>query len=101
LAKAREGKSIEITSHRPEVARLVGVARARHSGVARLMATGAAQWAGGKPRGRDPAVPRKDHCGDAAGRSGVILDCDSSALVAEPGTEDVLGMYPPGACACP
>jgi hypothetical protein len=33
------------------VARLVGVAGAEHAGVARLLATGLAQWAGGKPRG--------------------------------------------------
>jgi antitoxin (DNA-binding transcriptional repressor) of toxin-antitoxin stability system len=51
LAEAKEGEPIEITSHRRVVARLVGVAGAEHAGVARLLATGAAEWAGGKPRG--------------------------------------------------
>ena len=51
LAQAGTGEPIEITSHRRVVARLVGVAGAEHAGVARLLATGLAQWAGGKPRG--------------------------------------------------
>jgi prevent-host-death family protein len=51
LSQAGNGELIEITSHRRVVARLSGVARAEHAGVARMLASGAAQWAGGKPAG--------------------------------------------------
>jgi len=49
LAQARAGAILEITSHGKPVARVVGIAPADSSGVARLLARGAAQWSGGKP----------------------------------------------------
>lgn len=51
LAEVREGRTIEISSHRKIVARLSGVVEARHEGVNRLLAEGTAEWAGGKPQG--------------------------------------------------
>ena len=59
LAEVGAGERIEITSHRRVVARLVGVAGAEHAGVARLLATGAAEWAGGKPRGAAVSLPSR------------------------------------------
>ena len=53
LAEARAGVAIALTVHRKVVARIVGVPQAETEGVARLMASGAAQWSGGKPRGAD------------------------------------------------
>lgn len=52
---ARAGEVIEITLHHKPVARIVGIAAANASGMARLLARGAAQWRGGKPALR-PAV---------------------------------------------
>lgn len=49
VARARAGEIIEITSHDKPVARLVGVPPGGPAGVARLLARGAATWAGGKP----------------------------------------------------
>ena len=54
-ARARTGGVIEITSHDTLIARIVGVPRADQSGVTRLLASGAAQWGGGKPA-LQPAV---------------------------------------------
>ena len=51
LAAARRGEEIEVTSHRKVVGRLVGVPDAGSSAVAKLLASGAATWAGGKPTG--------------------------------------------------
>jgi prevent-host-death family protein len=52
LAEARAGRPVEITSHRKVVARVTGVPEGAASGVARLVASGAATWeSGGKPRG--------------------------------------------------
>jgi prevent-host-death family protein len=59
LAKAGAGERIEITSHGRVIARLVGVAGAEHAGVARLLASGAAEWAGGKPRGAAVTLPSR------------------------------------------
>jgi hypothetical protein len=59
LAVARAGGPVEITLHRRVIARLVGVARGEHAGLARLLATGAAQWAGGKPRGAAVTLPSR------------------------------------------
>ena len=50
LSRARAGQGFEVTSHRKIVARIVGVPPA-DSGLARLLASGAATWAGGKPAG--------------------------------------------------
>lgn len=57
VARARAGEVIEITSHDTPVARIVGIPSATSvvpSGIARLLASGAAQWSGGKPNFRPP-----------------------------------------------
>lgn len=54
VAQARAGASFEITLHDRPVARLTGIAPPAPAGVARLVATGAAQWPGGKPTLRPP-----------------------------------------------
>lgn len=51
LAEARAGVPIDLTAHRKVVARVVGVPPVESEGVARLVASGAAQWSGGKPKG--------------------------------------------------
>jgi prevent-host-death family protein len=53
LRRARAGQTIEITSHRKVIARLTGVPPTESDGIARLVASGAAQWGGGKPRGAE------------------------------------------------
>ena len=49
LARARAGEVIEVTSHDRPVARIVGIPDAGETGLRRLVARGAAAWAGGKP----------------------------------------------------
>ncbi len=49
LALARSGEMVEITSHRKPVARIVGIAPSAKTGLARLLAEGAAAWNGSKP----------------------------------------------------
>jgi prevent-host-death family protein len=49
IAQARAGEVIEVTSHDKPVARIVGIPAADPTGVARLLASGAAQWRGGRP----------------------------------------------------
>jgi len=51
VGQAQAGLSIELTSHRKIVARLVGVPVAENTSVARLLAAGVASWQGGKPSG--------------------------------------------------
>jgi prevent-host-death family protein len=51
LGRAQAGQSLEITSHRKVVARIVGVPAPSDQGLVRLVAGGAATWAGGKPAG--------------------------------------------------
>lgn len=51
LGRARAGEPLEVTSHRRVVARIVGVPGEAGDGVARLIASGAATWGGGKPTG--------------------------------------------------
>jgi len=53
LRRARAGQTIEITSHRRVIARVTGVPSTESEGIARLVASGAAQWGGGKPRGAE------------------------------------------------
>jgi antitoxin (DNA-binding transcriptional repressor) of toxin-antitoxin stability system len=53
LAEARAGAAIDLTAHRKVVARVVGVPPAETEGVARLLASGAGQWSGGKPAGAE------------------------------------------------
>ena len=49
VAQARAGRVFDVTLHDKPVARMVGIAAVSSSGVARLIASGAAQWQGGKP----------------------------------------------------
>jgi prevent-host-death family protein len=49
LSIARSGETVEITSHRKPVARIVGIAPSPVSGLGMLVAQGAASWNGGKP----------------------------------------------------
>lgn len=51
VEQAQAGQPIELTSYRKVVARIVGVPPTESSGVARLLATGAGSWKGGKPAG--------------------------------------------------
>lgn len=51
LSQAQAGQSFEITSHRKVVARITGVPATPGNGLTRLLANGAATWAGGKPAG--------------------------------------------------
>ena len=51
VVQAQAGQSIELTSHRKIVARIVGVPAATDGGVSRLLAAGVASWRGGKPMG--------------------------------------------------
>lgn len=45
------GESIELTSHRKVVALITGVPKTTDQGIAKLLASGAASWKGGKPGG--------------------------------------------------
>ena len=49
VARARAGETIVVTSHDKPVARIIGIPSIDSSGVARLVALGAAEWRGGKP----------------------------------------------------
>lgn len=49
LALARSGETVEITSHRKPVARIIGIAPIPETGLARLIAKGAVTWNGSKP----------------------------------------------------
>ncbi len=51
LAQAGARGVIEVTSHRKVVARVTGVPPEAGEGIARLIATGAVSWQGGKPKG--------------------------------------------------
>jgi prevent-host-death family protein len=51
VEKAQAGQSIELTSYRKVVARVVGVPATSSTEVARLLAAGGASWQGGKPVG--------------------------------------------------
>jgi len=55
LAKAREGQTIEITSHRRVIARVIGLPEQpvwakRHPGMWRMVQSGQATWSGEKPK---------------------------------------------------
>ncbi len=53
LTQAGAGQALEITRHGKVVARVVGVPPTATEGLARLLASGAGRWAGGKPAGAD------------------------------------------------
>jgi prevent-host-death family protein len=56
IARVRAGEVFELTLHGRPVARVVGVPAPAPPGFARLVASGAAAWSGGKPRLRPPLV---------------------------------------------
>jgi antitoxin (DNA-binding transcriptional repressor) of toxin-antitoxin stability system len=51
VGQAQSGETIELTSHRKVVARMTGVPKTNQEGIAKLLASGAASWQGGKPAG--------------------------------------------------
>ncbi len=53
VISAQSGQTIELTSHRKVVARLMGVSQTGSEGLTRLLASGSAQWQGGKPAGAE------------------------------------------------
>jgi prevent-host-death family protein len=70
VALARDGAVIEITTHGEPVARMIGVPHASKGGIARLLATGAAQWNGRKPALLDPVVL----CGEGKPLSAIVIE---------------------------
>lgn len=56
LSQAREGMALEITSHRKVVARITGVPESASPVLGALIASGVAQWSGGKPEGAHIAL---------------------------------------------
>ena len=56
LAEARSGKVITVTSHRKEIARIIGVPENHDQGLAQLLAGGDARWRGGKPAGAEVRI---------------------------------------------
>ena len=59
LQQVRSGGTVEISSHRKVIARLTGVPLTTDRGISRLIASGTAEWAGGKPRGA--SIATADH----------------------------------------
>ncbi len=59
MNQAQSGQTFEITSHRKVVARITGVPAASEKGISRLLACGAASWAGGKPAGANLRLAAK------------------------------------------
>ena len=51
LSRLQTGETLCITSHRKPVALVQGVAPTAGDGLSRLLSSGAARWAGGKPKG--------------------------------------------------
>lgn len=74
VARARAGEVIELTSHAKPVARLVGIAAEQPPGIQRLLSTGAAQWAGGKPALRAPLVCPTPTLGGTPSLSDMVLE---------------------------
>lgn len=60
LALAQAGETIEITSHKKPVARIVGIPAAEDAGLARLAAAGGVTLGQGKPALAPPVVLEKD-----------------------------------------
>jgi prevent-host-death family protein len=56
VALARAGEVVEIASHGKLVARLIGMPMKTQTGLAGLLASGAASWSGGKPALRPPVT---------------------------------------------
>lgn len=50
LSRAQRGEVIEVTSHNKPVARIIGIPKQAGEGLRGLIALGALNWSGGKPR---------------------------------------------------
>ena len=59
VSQAQSGQLIELTSHRKVVARLVGAPATDSTGIAGLLAAGAATWQGGKPVGAEISLSKQ------------------------------------------
>jgi prevent-host-death family protein len=70
IALARDGAVIEITTRGKPVARMIGVPDASKGGIARLLATGAAQCNGRKLALLDPVVL----CGEGKPLSAIVME---------------------------
>ena len=62
LARAREGQTVEITSHRKVIARVTGMPEepewaSKYPGLWRLVRSGEATWNGQKPKGANFKLP--------------------------------------------
>ena len=53
IHQVQAGQSIELTSHRKVVARIIGIPPSDNNGISRLLAEGIATWQGGKPAGAE------------------------------------------------
>ena len=69
LAQARQGTTLEITSHRRVVARVTGIPESSTPALGEMIARGAAEWDGRKPLGAHIALSRS---GDSVSR--IVLD---------------------------
>lgn len=69
LAQVRAGGTVEISSHRKVIARLTGAPEGHPPGIQRLLAAGAADYGGGKPRGSAVGLSR-----DAKSISEIVLE---------------------------
>lgn len=59
LARVRDGEELVVTSHKHPVARVIGLTASPHPGLAAMLASGQAEWHGGKPAGaRIKLVPQ-------------------------------------------
>lgn len=51
LARAQTGEDLVVTSHKLPVVRVLGIADAASQGLSAMLASGEAEWHGGKPVG--------------------------------------------------
>lgn len=54
LARAQKGETVQVTSHRKPIARIIGISSTPDSGLTAFAAGGGFSWAGGKPELRPP-----------------------------------------------
>lgn len=59
LARAQTGEELVITSHKLPIVRVLGITNAASQGLSAMLASGEAEWHGGKPAGaRIKLVPQ-------------------------------------------
>jgi antitoxin (DNA-binding transcriptional repressor) of toxin-antitoxin stability system len=61
IAMARQGTVLEVTHYRRVVARVSGVPKSAPNAIDQMIAQGAAQWDGGKPRGAHIVLSEDGH----------------------------------------